>query len=227
MDKETNITICCPSRGRPDLAKRMEQSAYDTAKWPDKIKVKFYLNDDDPTLDQYKKHNLRDVEIGPDRSTVMSWNVLAESEHSKMYKMVGDDAEFITPAWDLIFLDQLLQHPDGIFAIGTATGKKHGMEHQTCPHPTIARQWRDALGYFWPPQFHHWCLDSYTKDLAVAVDRYIFLEDVMIKVKKITQDSTAKRIRTSSIQLRDEWLYNKTKECFFPDDVKRLRKAMQ
>ena len=25
----------------------------------------------------------------------------------------------------------------------------------------------------------------------------------------------------------DEWLYNKTKECFFPDDVKRLRKAMQ
>ena len=106
MDKETNITICCPSRGRPDLAKRMEQSAYDTAKWPDKIKVKFYLNDDDPTLDQYKKHNLRDVDIGPDRSTVMSWNVLAESEHSKMYKMVGDDAEFITPAWDLIFLDQ-------------------------------------------------------------------------------------------------------------------------
>ena len=56
----------------------MEESAYDTAKHPDKIKVKFYLNDDDPSLAQYKKHNLRNIEIGPDRSTVMSWNVLAK-----------------------------------------------------------------------------------------------------------------------------------------------------
>jgi len=227
MSTENNIIICCPSRGRPDLAKRMEQSAYDTARYPDLIKVKFYLNDDDPALDAYKKHNLRNVDIGVDRSTVMSWNVLAENENSKMYKMVGDDAEFVTPEWDLIFLEQLNKHPDGIFAIGTATGKEHGLEHQTCPHPTVARQWRDALGYFWPPQFHHWFLDSYIKDLAVAVDRYIFLEDVMIKVKKITKDPTAQRIRTSSIQLRDKWLYEKTKECFFPDDVKRLRKSMQ
>ena len=227
MDQETNIIICCPSRGRPDLAKRMEQSAYDTAKWPDKIKVKFYLNNDDPLLSQYQKQKLRHAEVGIDRSTVMSWNVLAEAEQSKMYKMVGDDAEFVTHEWDRIFLEQLEKYPDGIFAIGTATGKKHGLDHQTCPHPTIARAWRDALGYFWPPQFHHWCLDAYTKDLAVAVNRYIFLKDVMIKVKKITEDPTAKRIRTDSIHQRDKWLYEKTKQCFFPDDVKRLKKAMK
>ena len=54
----------------------------------------------------------------------MSWNMLAESENSKMYMLCGDDAEFITPGWDKIFLDQYEKYPDGIFMIGTATGKK-------------------------------------------------------------------------------------------------------
>ena len=224
MDQETNIVICCPSRGRPDYAKRMEQSAYATAKWPNQIKVKFYLNEDDPTLKQYR---VFDADIGIDRSTVMSWNMLAESENSKMYMLCGDDAEFITPGWDKIFLDQYEKYPDGIFMIGTATGKKHGLMHRTSPHPVITKEWRNALGYHFPPQFHHWYLDAYTNDLANAVDRYIFMEDVMIKVKKITEDDTAKRIRTSAVHQRDTWVYNKTKQCYFDYDVSKLRKAMK
>ena len=168
-----------------------------------------------------------DAEIGIDRSTVMSWNILAEKERSRMYMLVGDDAEFITTGWDRIFLQQYKKYPDGIFMIGTATGKKHGLEHQTSPHPVITREWREALGYFWPFQFHHWCLDNYTNDLAKAVDRYIFMEDVMIKVKKITKDDTAQRIRTKSVHERDKWVYEKTKQCYFTHDVEKLRKAMQ
>ena len=53
MDQETNITLCCPSRGRPDFAKRMQNSAFATAANPENIKVKFYLNKDDPMLKQY------------------------------------------------------------------------------------------------------------------------------------------------------------------------------
>ena len=41
MDQETNITLCCPSRGRPEYAKRMQNSAFATAANPNNIKVKF------------------------------------------------------------------------------------------------------------------------------------------------------------------------------------------
>ena len=224
MDQETNITLCCPSRGRPEYAKRMQDSAFATAANPDNIKVKFYLNNNDPRLSDYK---LIDAEVGIDRSTVMSWNLIAESQPSRMYMLVGDDAEFITTGWDRTFLQQYKTYPDGIFMIGTATGKKHGLIHKTSPHPVITREWRKALGYFWPVQFHHWCLDNYTNDLAKAVDRYIFMEDVMIKVKKITEDDTAKHIRTDAVHERDKWVYEKTKECYFKYDVEKLRKAMQ
>ena len=222
MDQETNITLCCPSRGRPEFAKRMQNSAFATASNPNNIKVKFYLNKDDPMLKQY---DVIDAEIGVDRSTVMSWNVLAEKERSRMYMLVGDDAEFITTGWDRKFLQQYRKYPDGIFMIGTATGKKHGMLHKTSPHPVITQEWRNALGYFWPVQFHHWCLDNYTNDLATQINRYIFLEDVMIKVKKITEDNTAKRIRTDAVNKRDLWVYEKTKQCYFEYDVAKLIKA--
>ena len=102
----------------------MQNSAFATASNPNNIKVKFYLNKDDPMLKQY---DVIDAEIGVDRSTVMSWNVLAEKERSRMYMLVGDDAEFITTGWDRKFLQQYKKYPDGIFMIGTATGKKHGM----------------------------------------------------------------------------------------------------
>ena len=48
------ISICCPSRGRPTLAKRMADSAINTAKNKN-IEILFYLNNDDTELENYKK----------------------------------------------------------------------------------------------------------------------------------------------------------------------------
>jgi hypothetical protein len=49
------ISICCPSRGRPELAMRMINTVYNTVSDKSKIEFLFYLNDDDPTLEQYKQ----------------------------------------------------------------------------------------------------------------------------------------------------------------------------
>ena len=46
------ISISCPSRGRPELAKRMIETALDTAE--NEVEFLIYLNDDDPTLEQYQ-----------------------------------------------------------------------------------------------------------------------------------------------------------------------------
>ena len=46
------ISLSCPSRGRPQLAKRMIDTAYDTAAGD--IEFLIYLNNDDPALEEYK-----------------------------------------------------------------------------------------------------------------------------------------------------------------------------
>ena len=46
------ISFCCPSRGRPKLARRLIDTAQETAK--DKFEIMLYLNDDDPLLEWYQ-----------------------------------------------------------------------------------------------------------------------------------------------------------------------------
>lgn len=222
MDKKTHITICCPSRGRPSLAQRMSETAFSTADNPEKIDIKFYLNYDDPQLEVYKKV-LSNYTIGNDRSTVISWNMLAESSDSYLYMLAGDDIQFQTYGWDTEFMNQFETYPDGIFMISFCNGKDN---LKTAPHPVVTRQWYESLGYFWPPQFFHWCVDSYTRDLAEAVNRYIYLDNITVKAKKITDDPTAIKIRTKGIPERDEYVYKKMKQCYFKYDVEKLRKSI-
>ena len=94
MDQKTNITICCPTRGRPKFAQRMALSALETADNPNQINIKFYLNDDDPHLNEYKQI-LQNYDIGTDQSTVYSWNQIAETNNSDLYMLAGDFYDII------------------------------------------------------------------------------------------------------------------------------------
>ena len=65
------ISFCVPSRGRPELAKRLVDTANNTAKY--QTEFLFYLNDDDPKLEEYR--DLLDEKhytIGPNQSTCFS-----------------------------------------------------------------------------------------------------------------------------------------------------------
>lgn len=223
MDQKTNITICCPSRGRPELAERMANTALATADNPDAVNIKFYLNDDDPTLPTYCRL-IQNYQIGVDQSPVFSWNQLAEQSTSYLYMLAGDDIQFITKGWDSRFMSQLQQYPDGIFCISFQNGIDN---KRTAPHPVVSQQWRNALGYYFPFVFYHWYVDTYTKELAESVDRYIFLDDITIKAKKITKDTTAQKIRTQGIPQRDKYTYHMIKKCYFQTDVQKLKEAIK
>ena len=51
------ISVLVPSRHRPELAKRLLDSINDTKK--SAVEVKFYLNDNDPTIEKYKELSSR------------------------------------------------------------------------------------------------------------------------------------------------------------------------
>ena len=89
------ITVLVPSRGRPKLARRLRDTWNMTRSMPN-TKIRFYLNDDDPCLEEYVRLiNRKEYIIGPDQATCFSWNQLAHSAVSRgdeYCMLVGDDA---------------------------------------------------------------------------------------------------------------------------------------
>jgi hypothetical protein len=68
-------------------------------------------------------------------------------------------------------------------------------------------------------------VDQYTGDLAKAVDRFVFREDIFIKIRKM-KDRTAKRNRGQGVFDRDGWVYEKHKELYFDIDIRKLLDRM-
>ena len=67
------ISVLVPSRHRPELAKRLLDTINNTKN--SDVEVKFYLNDNDPTIEKYKELLPSDCYlIGPDQSSCFSWN---------------------------------------------------------------------------------------------------------------------------------------------------------
>ena len=224
------ICIAIPSRGRPDYVNRLIATAHSTAANWERVRIKYYLNDDDPHLKHYEK-NLRrqhdtlgdavQWEVGPDQNTVQSWNMICESISADYYMLAGDEIKFKTVGWDNKIKETKSQYPDGIFCMAVYDGRPNRAELQRCTQPIVTREWRDALGYFWAPFLWHWHVDQYTGDLAKAINRFVFREDIFIEIRKM-KDSTAKRNRGQGVFDRDEWVYNKHKELYFDTDVKKL-----
>ena len=92
------ISVVCPSRGRPELAKRMVDSLLKSPGVP--VEILIYLNEDDPKLQGYKDLlDSQHYEVGVDRSPVYSWNELAKKSKHDIVFLMGDDAVVETPNW--------------------------------------------------------------------------------------------------------------------------------
>lgn len=207
------ISILCPSRSRPHLAKRMIESAIKTSKT--KIEILLYLNDDDPCLQDYL-HIIDNkfIEIGPDRSPAYSWNLLSDKAINDIFFLIGDDVEFITHDWDEKIINHFNLYKDKIACLYPVhvTGKKNKN-----PHFCLHRNWKTVLGYFVPPQFWHWYVDTWTREITKKIDRYILMEDIVVAMEKDLQDSTSQRVHKYSLRERDHYLWAQTQRWLEAD----------
>lgn len=216
------ISILCPSRGRPELAKRMIDSALATA--ATEIEILLYLNDDDPMLEQYKDLiDVKHYQIGTDRSPAYSWNLLADYASCDVLFLMGDDGEFITQDWDLKILKAFDQYPDKIACVYPMNG---AVSKHKNPHFCLHKNWISALGYFVPPHFWHWYVDTWTAKLSQRLNRYCCLEDVLVNIQIRIRDDTELRTSKFSNRERDHWLWNKTQR-YLDTDFEILKKFIK
>ncbi len=252
------ITVLVPSRGRPKLARRLRDTWNMTRSMPN-TKIRFYLNDDDPCLEEYVRLiNRKEYIIGPDQATCFSWNQLAHSAVSRgdeYCMLVGDDAQFITVGWDqeIVNFYEQYAHKDRILYVcprdttpkeqrkwnrilppNAQMRKKQLLQPYKitkfpsqvgCAHFVLHRNWIQTLGYFLPPQFWHWCIDSWLTKLAIRLGRCYVLPWVEIQSKKLTNDATGQRLRNRfNISERDKYTWTVTKQRYMQSDQEALQR---
>ena len=199
------ISILTPSRSRPELAKRMRNSAF--ASPGCEIDIKFYLNFDDPLLDKYIEFLPKNEYInGPNQSTCYSWNLMAESATYDILFLVGDDVQFETENWGLKILNAFNLYEDKIACVypraPSVSSKKN-------PHFCLHKNWINATGYFLPPHFYHWYVDTWIGYVARSISRFHLITDFELPIEKI-RDEVTSAYHNSWMKERDEWMWDKT-----------------
>tara|TARA_Y100000590_G_scaffold176661_1_gene201863 strand:+ start:1137 stop:1856 length:720 start_codon:yes stop_codon:yes gene_type:complete len=231
------ISFSCPSRGRPKLAKRLVDTALKFAKHD--VEILFYLNDDDPTIEEYKE--LLDEKyytIGPNQSTCYSWNLLASQASYDIVMLMGDDVQIQTQDWDQLIVEQFDKYEDKILMVVPSDGRRKGTrdlgnevklwEDKPLPaaHFAVHKNWINTLGYLAPPYFWHFFVDSYTQKVARKLNRCLYLPTVLFKAKKMF-DETGEQVRTNlNIGNRDKFTWSKVKDRHLQADVNLLKEKM-
>jgi len=229
------ISFCCPSRGRPELAKRLVDTATETQKG--ETEFLFYLNDDDPKLEQYRdlldeKH----YEIGPNQSTCWSWNLMCDKASHDVVMLMGDDVQVLTKDWDQKIVDQINKYEDKILMVVPTDGRMKGTKALDFHEPTlwgdtplpsahfaVHKNWINTLGYLAPPFFWHWHVDSYTQKVARKLGRCLYLPTVVFKAKKMFDDTGEQVRKHLNINNRDNFVWDKVKKRHLNTDIKALQ----
>ena len=233
------ISFCCPSRGRPELAKRLVDTAMETQ--DGETEFLFYLNDDDEKLEQYQDLlNEKYYTIGPNQSTCYSWNLMCEQAKNDVVMLMGDDVQIKTPHWDTLIVKEIDKYHDKILMVVPSDGRKKtagklgktvklwGDEPLGAAHFAVHKNWTNTLGYLAPVFFWHWHVDSYTQKVARKLNRCLYLPTVEFKAKKIIDDNAGRQIRNNlNINLRDNFVWKKVRDRHLANDVAELEKFIK
>lgn len=225
------IAILCPTRGRPEQCKRMIESAKSTSS----VHIEIALALDN--MDQYENClELMDGRITLFRHvlpenlpTAHKWNILCDNliknrvRPHKLFMLGADDMIFETPGWDKALIDHYnaLENKIHVYAL------RDSRDPLGTPHPIVTREHIEALGYFMPPIFLHWFVDTWTIGISKANGAFTHLDQYLLRHDKPSDqgkpDETHSRIREWGWHERDKWVAERCKEYL---NFEKMRLAM-
>lgn len=204
------IAILCPTRGRPKECKRMIESAISSAHNKSNIRVYCAFGIGDNSITDYDHKGITHDFLWPDYPTGFKWNRLSEkaleNTTNKLFMLAADDMVFSTPCWDQALLDHYnaLENKTHVYAL------RDSRDENGTPHPIVTREYIEAMGYFLPPIYLHWFVDSWTVEIAKANNCFTHLKDYMLIHDKPSDkgqgDETHNRIRQMGWHERDKWV---------------------
>jgi glycosyl transferase/beta-hydroxylase protein BlmF len=184
-----------------------------------RFEILAYIDEDDPTQDDYSREGDIEILTGPSDGVGRAWNRLARKSQGNLLMMANDDLVFVTEEWDRKIVERLrIEGPvDHIFVAWTNDGSS-SIERR-CAFPMVSRRWFDTLGYFTPECFNFLWHDTWIHDIGRRLDRLIYMPDILIEhrhfsFKKAEYDDTYKRHRVgaenANKRKQDERTYDET-----------------
>lgn len=222
-----NISILCPSRGRPEMARRMATSAIANCADVRGVEILFWLNEDDPRKNEYVSSPYCVHIVGKDGPTSYAWNQLAKRAAGDILMLMGDDTVFETPGWDNKLRDAATAgewaHPVAR-VFGFDDGRSPlGEGH---PHPAMTREVYNRLGYLACPMFRHFYVDTWLVDLAKEAGIFHYIADMKVLHDKPwdrgAPDETKLRIANTSVHDADKATHDLAMMRYFAADLTQL-----
>jgi hypothetical protein len=216
------ISLLCPSRGRPELVNRMITTALETAQ--SEVEIMIYLNDDDEKLEEYRDTlSQKYYEIGPDRSPVYSWNLMAEKSRGDICFLISDDAQFQTNNWDQKIESAFDKYPNKIACVYPALKEINDSFYNA--HYCLHKNWINTVGFFACPLFWWYFADVWTRNVALKLNRYHVVEDFQLSVVPVVRDALYQRRNLFSLRDR-EFFMLKSCHDYMQIDVDKLSAFM-
>jgi len=179
-----NISLLCPTRHRTQGLKRMWDSALNTAADPDKIELVLYIDyDDEETINFLKSNTLSNIIkiiSNPSQPEIYSnlHNICCQNSNADIVFSCADDLIFRSNGWDDLVINKFNEIKDKIaflFPNDGHWGSKFGT------HGFFHKNWFNGLGYLSPALFTVDYSDNYINDIAKAINRSFYMENIFIE----------------------------------------------
>ena len=179
------ITLCTPTRGRPERFAKMLKSARDTAT---DFEVCAWLDEDDESnypIDPQVKYGRGSRPLKKDDVHMAGlWTKAWEMGSGDVAMMCADDVVFMTEGWDERVQDEIAKFSDRLVMVYTLNGAD-----DRPLLPFVSREWIDAAGFV-PGDLQGWFADEWIWSLAAEIGRIVLLDDVMIRHEQFGYDQT-------------------------------------
>lgn len=168
------LLVLCPSRGRPDAAREVWASFMAT-RLGSKTDLRFVVDEDDPTFDQYDRPVLRSPALGS-MVGALNFAALGNLDRYDVLGFIGDDHRFRTPGWDSLIAELMARYGPGI-AYADDLAQRQNLPTQVFISTEIVR----ALGYMALPTCRHLYVDNAWKTLGEKADCLYYMPSIIIE----------------------------------------------
>jgi len=224
------IAILTPTKGRPAQFRRMVESVEATTDTPVVVEMGYTLGDVSYGLHQYDRTQVVTTTFPDGLPTVYKWNYLADfafkNPDIRLFMLGADDMIFATPGWERALLDHYNKLEEKIHVYSLQDSR----DKEGTPHIIVTREYIEAMGFFLPPIFLHWMIDTWTADIAKRNNIFTYMTDYLLVHDKLSDkgqpDETHKGIRGMGWRERDQQV---DKQCARYKEVLRdqLRMAIE
>jgi hypothetical protein len=227
MNKEMLLIV--PSRGRPQNIKRLCEALLKTKS---NVELIVGIDMNDPTADEYHDLALQygfklnvSVERKRFAATVNSIALYHYQDYEYLAWM-GDDHVPQTEYWDEHYLDALKEA-----GVGVVYGNDLVQGENIATELAFTSNIVGALGYAIPEGFVHLFVDNYFMELGKAVDRLIYLPNIIVQHMHYStgyaqEDLTYREANSPENWSNDERRFHEYVAKELPSDAEKLRKLL-